>query len=558
MAQADQPKPNPEVLPDAVIAEPRKGGLSMVWFVPLVALVIGAWLVFKAITEKGPTITISFETAAGLEAGKTKIKFKDVVVGQVESIDFGENLQGVVLTAEMDPEAKPYLTENTRFWVVRARLAAGEVRGLGTLFSGAYIGMEPSDQGERQRAFKGLEVPPIVTGDVPGRRFVLRADERGSLDIGSPIYFRQIEVGKVTGYELKDQERVVDIDIFIFAPHDQLVQKNTRFWNASGVDFRLDASGVRVDTQSIVSILAGGIAFDTPETLEIPIRADEGQVFRLYANEDSAQERTYKLKRKYILEFDGSVRGLARGAPVEFRGIKLGEVLDIRAEADPKTLEFRIPVLIEMEPERIALTSGVYKERADLSELNALVEEKGLRAQLQTGNLLTGALYVELDLHPDAPPAKVGYERRFPVIPTIPAPLEQARASVQRVLQKFEQVPIDQIGEDLRQTVQGLNQLVNSAELKASLRALNGTLQASQRLMRDVNSDLLPELNATIKQADRTLAAAEGVLARDSAINHEVRRMLEELSNAARSIRVMADYLERHPDALIYGKGRKQ
>ena len=553
MTPAEQPKPNSEALPDAVIAEPRKG-LSMVWFVPLVALVIGAWLVFKAITEKGPTITITFKSAAGLEAGKTKIKFKDVVVGQVESIDFGENLQGVVLTAEMDPEAKPYLTENTRFWVVRARLAAGEVRGLGTLFSGAYIGMEPSDQGERQRAFKGLEVPPIVTGDVPGRRFVLRADERGSLDIGSPIYFRQIEVGKVTSYELKDKERVVDIDIFIFAPHDQLVQKNTRFWNASGVDFRMDASGVRVDTQSIVSILAGGIAFDTPETLEIPIRADEGQVFRLYANEDSAQERTYKLKRKYILEFDGSVRGLARGAPVEFRGIKLGEVLDIRAEADPNTLEFRIPVLIEIEPERLTLIRGDHSK----SHIDGLVEEKGFRAQLQTGNLLTGALYVELDLHPDAPPAKVGYERRFPVIPTIPAPLEQARASVQRVLQKFEQVPIDQIGEDLRQTVQGLNQLVNSAELKASLRALNGTLQASQRLMRDVNSDLLPELNATIKQADRTLAAAEGILARDSAINHEVRRMLEELSNAARSIRVMADYLERHPDALIYGKGRKQ
>ena len=198
--------------------------------------------------------------------------------------------------------------------------------------------------------------------------------------------------------------------------------------------------------------------------------------------------------------------------------------------------------------------------RGDYSKthLDELVAEKGLRAQLQTGSLLTGALYVEIDLHPDAPPAKMGYERRYPVIPTIPAPLEQVRASVNRVLQRLEKVPIDQIGEDLRQTTQGLNQLVNSPELKASLRALNGTLQASRSLMRDVNSDFMPELNATVKQADRTLAAAEGVLASDSAINHELRRMLEELSSAARSIRVMADYLERHPDALIYGKGRKQ
>jgi len=553
MTQTEQPKPTPEALPEAVIAEPRKG-LSMVWFIPLVALAIGAWLVFKAITEKGPTITITFETASGLEAGKTKIKYKDVVVGQVESIVIGDDLQGVVLEAEMDREATPYLTENTRFWVVRARLAAGEVSGLGTLFSGAYIGMGPSDEGERRRVFKGLEAPPVLSDEVPGRHFVLRADERGSLESGSPIYFRQIEVGKVTGYQLKDEERAVDIDVFIFAPHDKLVQKNTRFWNASGIDLTLDVSGVRVDTESIVSILAGGIAFDTPDTLEIPIRADEGQVFRLYASEKAADERTYKLKRKYILEFDGSVRGLARGAPVEFRGIKLGEVLDVKAEADPKTLEFRIPVLIEIEPERIALTQGDYEK----THVEGLVEDKGLRAQLQTGNLLTGALYVELDLHPDAPPAKMGFERRYPVIPTLPTALEQVRANVTRVLNKLEQLPIDQIGEDLRQTVQGLNQLVNSPELKASLRAWNGTLQASQRLMRDVNSDLMPELNATVKQADRTLAAAEGVLAKDSAMNYELRRMLEELSSAARSIRVMADYLERHPDALIYGKGRKR
>jgi len=553
MTQAEQSKPTPEALPEAVIAEPRKG-LSMVWFIPLVALAIGAWLVFKAIAEKGPTITITFETAAGLEAGKTKIKYKDVVVGQVESIVIGDDLQGVVIEAELDREATPYLTENTRFWVVRARLAAGEVTGLGTLFSGAYIGMGPSDEGKSARVFKGLEVPPVVS-EGHGRRFVLRADERGSLESGSPIYFRQIEVGKVTGYQLKDEERAVDIDIFIFAPHDQLVQKNTRFWNASGIDLTLDARGVRVDTESIVSILSGGIAFDTPDTLEIPVRAEEAQVFRLYANEEAAEERTYKLKRKYILEFEGSVRGLARGAPVEFRGIKLGEVLDIKAEVDPKTLEFRIPVLIEIEPERLTLIRGDHSK----SHIEELVEEKGLRAQLQTGNLLTGALYVEIDLHPDAPPAKVDYEeRRYPVLPTIPAALEQARASVQRVLQKLEKVPIDQIGEDLRQTVQGLNQLVNSPELQRSLRALNGTLEASRSLMRTVNSDFMPELNATIKQADRTLAAAEGILAKDSAMNHELRRMLEELSSAARSIRVMADYLERHPDALIYGKGRKR
>ncbi len=553
MTQPEMHKPTPQDLPEAVIVESRRG-LSMIWFVPLVAVLIGAWLILKAITEKGPTITITFETAADLEVDKTKIKYKDVVVGQVKSIRFGEDFESVVVAAEMDPDAGPYLTENTRFWVVRARVAAGEVQGLGTLFSGAYIGMDPSQEGESAHVFKGLEAPPIVRAEAKGRRFVLQADRRGSLDIGSPIYFRQIEVGKVTGYQLKDDERLVDINIYIFAPHDRLVHKNTRFWNASGIDFTLDARGVRVDTQSLVSIVLGGIAFDTPETLEVPIRAEEDQVFRLYASQEAAQERTYSLKRNYILLFDGSVRGLGRGAPVEFRGIKIGRVLDIKAEADPEKFVFQIPVLIEIEPERIELTSGSHAD--DVSRLDELVEEKGLRAQLQTGNLLTGALYVEIDFHPNTTPAKVGYDRRYPVLPTIPTPLERVRASLTRLVNKLEKLPLEQIGEDLRQTVQGVNQLVNSSELRNSLSALNSTLDESQKLMRSVNSELMTEANATIKQANKALLAAERILTRDSPLNHEVRRVLEELSSAARSIRVMADYLERNPNALIYGKGR--
>ena len=254
-----------DAAPKAVVKTKRS--FSIVWLVPLVALVIAGWLGFKALTEKGPTITITFETAEGLEAGKTKIKFKDVEMGQVDAILLSEDLSHVVLTANLVKGAEKYLSDKTRFWVVRARVAAGEVSGLGTLLAGAYIGMEPKE-GKPARAFKGLEVPPIITEGLPGRHFVLRASKLGSLDINAPIYYRQIKAGQVVAYEMEKDGQAILIKVFIHAPFDALVRENTRFWNASGLDVAMDASGIRINTESLLSIVSGGVAFETPANLE--------------------------------------------------------------------------------------------------------------------------------------------------------------------------------------------------------------------------------------------------------------------------------------------------
>ena len=571
-------------LPEAIVSIHRRQ-ISIVWFVPLVALLIGGWLVYKTLSEKGPTVTISFKTAEGLEARKTKIKYKDVDLGQVTGIRITPDLSRVLVTAELVKEAEEFLSANTRFWVVRARVAAGQVSGLGTLFSGAYIGLDPGKPGLPGVQFVGLETPPVVTTDLPGRHFKLHASRLGSLDIGAPIYFRQIKVGQVVGYKLQEDGEAVAVKIFINDPIDQQVYKNTRFWNASGLDFAVDANGIRVNTESLVTILIGGIAFETPANLEPGAPAEDGDNFKLYESRERIFDKTYSQKSRWLLYFEGSVRGLTVGSPVEFRGIPVGQVLDINMEFDAKKKVFLIPVLIEIEQERIKVIGEV--DDTDQKKQNDYLVEQGMRAQLKTGSLITGQLYVDLDFHPEAEPAHINWEGRYPQIPTVPTSMEEITTSLTHLLKKLEKLPIEQIGNDLRDTVQGAKRLVNSAELQEAITALNRTLNQAQqftttltkvitpelrsavanlnttlkhtkKLAQNFDRTVVPELNNSLIEAQSTLNAIKGSVSKDSQLYYELMRVLKELTGAARSIRLMADYLERNPDALIYGKGKRR
>ncbi len=553
MKEENNHTPDLESLPQAVVQ--RKKQISIVWLVPIVAILIGGWLAYKGLTEKGPEVTISFKSAEGLEAGKTKLKYKDVEIGQVQTIRFNADLSKVLVTAELVKEAEPYLTENTRFWVVRPRVTASGVSGLGTLFSGAYIGMDPGKEGPSTKKFEGLEEPPVVTRDMPGRNFLLRATTLGSLDIGSPVYYRQLQVGQVISYDLDKTAQSLLIKVFINAPHDELVYKNTRFWNASGFDLKLDAGGLKINTESLVSIMLGGIAFETPTSLEAGGPAEEGYEFRLYQTRESIFERTYSEKNYFILNFNESIRGLTVGAPVEFRGIKIGQVVDIKAEYDPQTLSPRITVLIETEPQR---WSGYIPDRGDSAQRIENLVEKGLRAQLKTGSLLTGQLFVDVDFHPDAPKAQVKYEGSFPEIPTVPAPLQVITARVNDLLTKLETVPIEKIGEDLGDTLDNVKRLSESKELLQAVQTLNETLQHTRQLVQNLDSNVAPAIGSTLDQAQKTLLSVEGTLGKDAPLQHELQRALKELAEAARGIRILTDYLERNPDALIYGKGKEQ
>jgi paraquat-inducible protein B len=536
MSEQSNNAPELQDLPAAVVQ--KKKQFSIVWVVPIVAILIGGWLAYKGLSEKGPMVTISFESADGLEAGKTKVRYKDVEVGLVDTIKFNADLSRVLVTAEFVKEAGSHLTQNTKFWVVRPRVTASGVSGLGTIFSGAYIGMDPGEPGEPARRFEGLEIPPIITTGLPGRDFLLEASTLGSLDTGAPVYYRQIQVGQVIGYELDKDARHITIKIFINDPHHKLVQKNTRFWNASGIDLKLDASGIKLNTESLVSIMMGGIAFDTPTSLEAGGPAGADQVFRLYQTRDSIFERTYTQKQHYILHFDGSIRGLTVGAPVEFRGIRIGQVVDIKPQWDLETLSPKITVLVETEPQRWETFGEARMD--EKSELDRLVA-RGMRAQLKTGSLLTGQLFVDLDFHPDAPPAQVKYDQTFPEVPTIPATLQIITARVNEFLSKLETVPIEKIGKDLGDTLQNVKRLSESKELLGAVRALNETLQETRQLVQNLDSNVAPEISSTLDQAQKTLVSVEGT---------------KELGEAARGVRILTDYLERHPESLIYGKGK--
>ena len=536
----------------------RKRRISIVWLVPLVALAIGGWLVYKAISEKGPTITITFKAATGLEAGKTKIKYKDVELGVVDSIELDDELSQVILKAEMVKKAEKFVSENTRFWVVRARVSAGSISGLGTLFSGAYIGLDPGKPGKPATDFKGLEIPPVVTTELPGSHYLLRAESLGSLNIGDPVYFRRIEVGQVVSFKLDQDGQAVTVKVFIHDPHHQLVRKNTQFWNASGLDIAIDAEGIRVDTESFATLMVGGIAFDTPVDQKSGEPAEENDVFRLYKNRESTSEKTYVRKNRWLLYFDGVVRGLNSGAPVELQGIKIGQVLDVNLEFNVEKAAFRVPVLIETEPGRLR-TIGKFPEGAEKQKVMDYLVAKGMRARLKTGSLITGQLLVALDIHPEAPPAKINWEGSYPEVPTVPTAMDEITTSLTQLLKKLEKLPIEQIGSDLRDTVAGAKRLINSAELQQSVKALDQTLDQTQKFAAKLNTGIAPELKTAVSNLNSALIQAEKLAkSLNSNVSPQADRTLKEFQAAARSIKVWAAYLERNPEALIRGKNKSK
>jgi paraquat-inducible protein B len=534
MAGSKPPEPPTEAIAEAIVE--RRRGFPLVWLIPLVAIAIGAYLAYTTLSAKGPTITVTFKTADGLEAGKTKIKHKNVEMGAVTQVRISDDLEKIIVTAEMKKEAAPHLKNDTRFWVVRPRLSTAGVSGLDTLISGAYIEMDPGT-GEPEREFVALEEPPIIRSDVPGTEYRLQARKLGSLNSGAPIYFRGIEAGQVYGYQLDADGTKVTFDIFIKAPYDTLVREGSYFWNASGIAVNLSADGLSVRTESLVSILAGGIAFDTPPEAARLQQASEGTVFSLFDDQESVKEASLVTSVPYLLHFDGSVRGLTPGAPVEFRGIQIGKVTDVRLEIDTAEKVIRIPVSILVQPDRLTLKGQ--RPAQEYGLIKDLIR-RGLRAKLESGNLITGALFVDLDLYPDAPPAELILGGVHPEIPTLPTDLEQIKRSVNHILEKVAALPLDALVDDTRNMVKSIDALASSPELIETTKSLRRTADA---------------LEGTIRQADKTLVSADTLIGPQSQVRYELTQALAELKDALRSIRVLADYLEQHPEALVHGKG---
>lgn len=540
----------PPPLPEALARRRRLP--QLVWVVPLVAALIGLWLVWQAVSQRGPSVQISFLSAEGLEAGKTRIRYKDVDVGEVTHIALSEDRRRVVVTAQLIKAAEPFLVEDTRFWVVRPRVSGGKISGIGTLLSGAYIGVDVGKSETPGREYEGLEVPPIVTNGLPGKLVVLRAADVGSLDVGAPLFYRRLEAGEVVAVDLDGDGRHVTIRAFVHAPFDRYLNAHTRFWNASGVDLSLDANGVRLQSQSLASVVLGGIAFETPgddpgkgEGWDDKPEPGGETVYELYGDRSAALKAPDGEPLILTLNFEDSIRGLAPGAPVDFRGIAVGEVLSLGVEYDDQGSWFHFPVRVAIYPERIALRPRSRAHRSEavnratiIAGLQKAAAERGFRAQLRTGNLLTGQLYVALDFFPNQGRSQIDWSRGKGELPTVRGSFEELQVSLAKVLAKLEKLPLDEIGGDLRTLLQSVDHTVKN---------LDG-------LTRRVDQETAPALTATLKDLQTTLKRADQVLAADSPLQQDVRETLKEVSRAAQSFRHLSDTLEREPESLLRGK----
>jgi paraquat-inducible protein B len=551
-------EPDLENLPQAVVPRKKRLRVSIVWIIPILAALIAAGIAIQRLRSEGPSITIAFKAAQGIEAGKTFIKYKDVRIGLVTAVELSEDYSKVVVKAKIAKHAAGLMVEDAIFWVVEPRVSLSGVSGLNTLLSGNYIGFHAGVSDESRRDFVGLDEPPPIT-DERGKRFVLKSNSLGSLGVGSPVYYRRIPVGQVVSYNLNSDGKSIEIVVFVEAPYDNYVTSESRFWNASGIDVSVGADGVDVRTESVASLLAGGLSFATPEFVSGGTHpAAENAEFTLYRNRAIAMKQPDPVERRYVLNFNESVRGLSVGAPVTLYGLRVGEVTDVGLSLDPEKLVFHPRVLITFFPDRVvasmsqggqatigkAMSGASDKDR--LRMLRRIVDERGLRAQLKTGSYLTGELYVAFEYFPDAPKPKLDWNRDPLELPVVPGGLANLEAKLNSILGKIDAMPLDAI----------------ASEVKNAIGTLNQTLKDADVLVGRVDAQWVPEGTKTIQELRKAIAAADRSLSnadstffsKDSPAPQDLRDTLQEVTRAARAIRIFVDYLQLHPDTLIRGK----
>jgi paraquat-inducible protein B len=549
-------------LPQATTRRSRR--FSIIWIVPLAAVAIGAWLAWDTLSKEGPTIKISFDGGEGLQAGQSQLKYKDIVFGTVKSLALSPDQTHVVVTVATTREAGPLLTEGTAFWVVKPRLFAGNISGIETLLSGSYIGMLPAaTAGKSHREFVGREDPPVLGAHVAGRTFFLKSKRIGAVSVGSPIFFRDLAVGEVLGWDIADMAEYVTIHAFVRAPYDSYVHDQTRFWNASGVSIKLGGTGIDVQMESLKALLLGGVAFETPVAEIHTAETSEDHVFPLFADRETANAASYTRKIPAISYFSGSVSGLAPGAAVTVHGLKVGEVTDVRLTYDAAKDAVLAPVRYEIEPERVV---GVGKRvfKTDAESVQALLKQ-GLRASLQSANLITGQQNVALDFVTDAPAAEVSMDGQDFVVPAGEGGgFAGLTASATELLNKVNQMPFDQIGKNLDGILKSVSDLAQGPQMKKALTELAGMMASAQNMVQNLNSGLspaakqLPEVTAglqkTLANANKLVLSLDSGYGDNTKFNRDMDRLLAQANDALRSIRALSDLLARHPEALIKGR----
>lgn len=548
------PVGQPDTLPEVEVREQHWP--SPVWLIPLAAILIGLWLLLQAWYQQGSTITVQFSSAEGIEAGKTEVRYKAVTVGKLRKLRLSDDLQTIEAVLELNKEIGRHLGSDARFWVVSPRVSRAGVSGLSTFFSGTYIGMDPGSNTDDLSFYVGEDRPPVIAPTENGKRFFLLSDSLGSMDVGAPVFYRQLQVGEVIDYQLLQESNQVRLEVFIRDPYYDFVHTNSRFWNASGAEFKVSAAGAEFRMESLASLLVGGIAFETPTSLSTGDVSPEGASFPLYGKYSDTQEKQFTERLYYVMYFKGSVRGLTVGSPLEYQGIPVGQVENIDIRMNRDSLDVKIPVLVSIQPQNF--DSAITMPEAE-DAMRKLVD-KGLRAKLETGSLLTGQKLITLSMEKAPEPAQIVKTQFYSEFPTTGS--------------AFEDLPLmaTDVMVSLEETLAGVNKLVNSGKLDKTVDNLNGVLaeaeqavKAAKDAIKQVDKDTLPsvtrdvntitiDLGKTLQKIQGSMVQVDRLTAQNSPTQFQLKEMLEELTAASRSVRSLTETLQRQPASLLRGK----
>lgn len=533
------------IIPEEALVKPVRA-LSKVWLVPIVALFIGAWMVYYQWSNQGPLITITFKTATGLEAGKTKIKTRDVDIGVVRDIELSEDLSGVLVTVRMDKEVAPILHSDNQFWIVSPRVSLSGVSGLGTILSGPYINMALGVDALMSEQFVALAAPPVTPTGTPGLHVTLNSESEFAYKKGDPVVYKGIKVGEFEDIHFNFEERVVYYNTFIEAPYHKLITTNTKFWDISGVQMKLGASGVTVSTGSLETLLTNGVTFGIPDGMPVGEHINERSFFDIHSSYSSASEERFKLSAKYVILVKDTIRGLQVGAPVEYRGLMVGKVLAINSLDNNQDglLEqgYDIPVLISIQPGRVQQPDNTVG-LAFIRKQTSLWIEQGLRATLKTGNLLTGALFVDLQHYPDAPHFESQYLQGYEVVPTITGEFSEITAKVTAILDNINEIKLKAMSENANNTL---------SEIAQAAQALQSTASSAERLLTSVHED---KVSSTLTQTLENLSNLSKDFSADSVTYKELNHTMQSMQSTLKDLQPLLLQLNSTPNSFIFTDG---
>ena len=535
--------------------EIARNRLSYLWLLPVIALGIGLWLAYSHLSQIGPVIRIAFTSAEGLDAGKTKIRYKDLEVGTVTSIDLSNDLKQIIVTAQMQRTAEALLKKDSQFWIVKPQISASGITGLGTIVSGNYITVSPGKDEDRANHFTGLDEAPQIQSTEEGLRVRLLTNDARGVNVGTAIYYRGIAVGQIEQIRFSEHYDNLYLTAFIHAPYDRLITNNTKFWNVSGINFSMGAEGANLEMQSLEALVRGGITFSTPTTLNTnDTPASTGTVYTLFENERASTERTGFEKEYYVVYFDDTTRGLRQGAPVYFNGMSIGEVIDIRLLYDETANTAVTPVLIALEPDRIDRVNR--QEKRDRNLITDLVKH-GLQASLETGSLITGDKIITLNQYPDdIRSLRKDEYSNYPVLPSRAGSISQLTDDISAIVASVKKLPLEEIAANTKDATAALKNTLTSPafrHLDQTLKQLDKTLQSVQKAG-DSTDKALAQLDKQIKTLGKQLEQTLYNIGPESNLTYSLQETLKTVQRSMKSINDVMRKIDDKPNVLIMGE----